>query len=193
MKKSILYITSALIFTAALLLSSWYFLDWIQIGRAAMNLAYSQISSRGMRLSYTDIAGVDGGFAVNNLSISGMVNIRFGSIIIRPKIFASIISLSGVCDIEFLDAQLQLGRSMKLGNGSVLLTYASPEILMENMRTTGELSLEGSMSINPQAMRITRASAKLTVPEELSPSLETLRSFLPLVQEGGVWYLRRNE
>ena len=193
MKKTVLYIFSGIIFLSCLILSSWYFLDWTQIGTAAMNAAYSQASSRGMRLSYTDIAGTDGGFAVNNLSMSGMVNIRFGTIIIRPKILASIISLSGVCDIEFRDAQLQLGRTMKLGSGAFLMTYAPPEIIMENMRSDGEISIDGSMSVNTQAMRITRASARLGVPEEISPALAAMKNFLPLVQEGGNWYLRRND
>ena len=193
MKKTVLYIFSGIIFLSCLAVSSWYFLDWTQIGTAAINYAYSQASSRGMRLSYTDMAGVEGGFAVNNLSMSGMVNIRFGTIIIRPKILTSIISLSGVCDIEFRDAQLQLGRTMKLGNGSCMLTLSPPEIIMENIRTAGELSVEGSVSFNPQAMRITRASARVVVPEELSPALEAMRNFLPLVHEGGNWYLRRND
>ena len=69
---------------------------------------------------------------------------------------------------------------------------ASPsEIELEDMRTNGDLSLNGSLSVNPSTQKIVHASARVNVPEALAQHMNMLRSFLPLVQEGGRWYLRR--
>ena len=46
------------------------------------------------------------------------------------------------------------------------------------------------MTIDVSAMRIGRAEAKLNIPETFQ-GMQFMRSMLPLVQEGGTWYLRR--
>ena len=53
------------------------------------------------------------------------------------------------------------------------------------------LSLDGYMTLDTSSMRIGRAEAKLTVPEAFSQNMNIVKNFLPVVEEGGTWYLRR--
>ena len=79
---------------------------------------------------------------------------------------------------------------MNFGDGGFLLT-AGREILLEELRTNGEFSLDGYMTVDTSAMKIGEADAKLSVPEAFSQNMSMIQNFLPLVQEGGTWYLRR--
>ncbi|MBQ7217602.1 MAG: hypothetical protein IJP54_01230 [Synergistaceae bacterium] len=59
-----------------------------------------------------------------------------------------------------------------------------------NQALNGEVSfIGGSVQLG---MRITCADARLNVPESFSQNMNMLQNFLPLVQEGNRWYLRRN-
>ena len=157
-----------------------------------MSLAYSRLSSSGMRMNYSDISGESDGFTVHNLALSGMANLRFSSVTLRPRIAASILSLAPVCDVSFRGGSVQLGMTINFGDGGVLVTAGRSEILLESLRTNGDFALNGWLAVNPQAMRITRADARLNVPESFSQNMSMLQNFLPLVQDGNRWYLRRN-
>lgn len=156
-----------------------------------MSVAHSQLESRGMRLNYSDVSAEDGGFTVHNLTLSGMVNISFSSITLKPQILSSVLTFAPVCDIAFRGGSIQLGQVMSFGDGGVLLT-AGREILLENLRTNGDFSVNGYMTIDTSTMRIGKADARLDVPESFAGNMGLLRNFLPVVQEGERWYLRRN-
>ena len=143
-----------------------------------------------MRLNYADISGEDGGFTVSSLKISGMVDVTLGSVTIKPDMTASILSLSPVCGITFKDCNIRLGQTMNFGSGGFLLTYGR-EVILEGLHTDGDFSLDGYMTVNTATMKIGRADALLEVPPEFSQNMSIVSSFLPLVQEGGKWYLRR--
>ncbi len=170
----------------------WFFLPWSETGKAVMSLAYSRLSASGMRMNYSDISGEPDGFTVHNLALNGMANFRFSSVTLRPRIAASILSLAPVCDVSFRGGTVQLGMSISFGDGGVLVTAGRSEVLLENLRTNGDFALNGWLAVNPQAMRITRADARLNVPESFSQNMGMLQNFLPLVQDGDRWYLRRN-
>lgn len=144
-------------------------------------------------MTISDITGTAGGFTVHNLALSGAVKISFSSVTVRPHILSSVLSLQPVSEITFEGGQVQLGQIINFGTGGTLLTVSlgAGEVLMENLHTSGPFAIAGYLSVNPQAMRIIRADARLSVPDEFAPSMNMLSSFLPLVQEGGRWYLRR--
>ncbi|MBQ7220457.1 MAG: hypothetical protein IJS28_05710 [Synergistaceae bacterium] len=192
MKRSLINTLKILLFIAGFGAAVWYFLPWAEIGRFAMSTASSRLSSRGMRIGWSDVSGEDEGFTVHNLTINGMANFTFSSVTLRPQILSSILSLSAVCDISFRGGNIQLGQVMNIGDGRVLLTAGREEVLLENLRTTGEFGISGYMSVNPSAMRIVRANARLNVPDSFAQNLGMLRNFLPLVQDGDTWYIRRN-
>ena len=192
MKRSLFKSVKILLFIVGFGVAVWYFLPWAEIGRFAMSTASGQLSSRGMRIGWSDVSGEQDGFTVHNLTLNGMANFTFNSVTLRPRILASILSFSAVCDISFRGGNVQLGQVMNFGDGGVLVTAGRSEVLMENLRTNGDFALNGYMTVNPSTMRIGRANARLNVPETFSQNLGMMRNFLPLVQEGDNWYIRRN-
>ena len=191
MKRLILNIIKILLLLTGFIYALWVFMPYREIGKLAMSAAHSQLEKRGMRLAYSDVAGEDDGFTVNNLALNGAVNLSFSSITIRPRILSSILSLGFVSNISFKGLNIQVGQVMNFGDGRVLLTAGLNGILLEQLRTNGDFAVNGYLTIDPARMRIGQAEARLNVPEEFSRNMEMLKNFLPLVQDGGRWYLRR--
>lgn len=190
MKRTLITITKTIIFMAGLICALYIFMPWREAGNFAVSTAHSILQHRGMRLNYSDVSGEDGGFTVHNVKLSGMANISLISVTVKPEIITSILSLAPVCRITFTGGNVRLGQTMNFGDGRFLLT-AGREILLEDMKTNGEFSLDGYMTIDTSAMRIGHADAKLSVPEEFSQNMNVMKNFLPIVEEGGIWYLRR--
>ena len=190
MKRTLIIIFKTILFTAGFISAIYIFFPWREAGNFAMSIAHSQLQRRGMRLNYSDVSGTEGGFSVDNLTLSGMSDISMSSITITPQIITSILSISPVCRITFKGASVRLGQTIRLGDGEFLLT-AGREILLEDMHTDGEFSLDGYMTVDTSSMKIGRAEAKLKVPETFAPNMNMLKNFLPLVQDNGTWYLRR--
>ena len=192
MKRTLTTTLKIILFTAGFISALWFFLPWRETGKAVMSLAHSRLSASGMRMNYSDISGESDGFTVHNLALNGMANFRFTSVTLRPRIAASILSFAPVCDVSFRGGSVQLGMSINFGDGHVLITAGRGEITCEDLRTNGDFALNGWLAVNPQAMRITRADARLNVPESFSQNMSMLQNFLPLVQDRDTWYLRRN-
>ena len=179
-----------ILFIVGFIAALYIFMPWREAGKLAVYVAHSRLQRLGMRLNYSDVVGTDGGFTVQNLTLSGMANITLSSVTIQPNIASSLLSIAPVCYITFKGAGVRLGQMMTFGDGSFLLT-AGREINLEDMQTNGEFSLRGDITIDPSSMRIVRANARLGLPEAFSQNIGILRNFLPLVQEGDSWYLRR--
>ena len=191
MKRLILNIIKIFLLITGFIYALWVFMPYREVGKLAMSLAHSQLEKRGMRLAYSDVTGEEDGFTVNNLALNGTVNLSFSSITIRPRILSSILSLGLVSNISFKGLNIQVGQVMNFGDGRVLLTAGLNGILLEQLRTNGDFAVNGYLTIDPARMKIGQAEARLNVPEEFARNMEMLKNFLPLVQEGGRWYLRR--
>ena len=191
MKRLVINIVKILLLLTGFLYALWVFMPYREMGKLAMSIAHSQLEKRGMRLAYSDVTGEKDGFTVNNLALNGAVNLSFSSITIRPRILSSILSLGLVSNISFKGLNIQVGQVMNFGDGGFLLTAGLGGILLEQLRTNGDFALNGYLSLDLAKMRIARAEARLNVPEEFEKNLETMKNFLPLVKEGGRWYLRR--
>ena len=191
MKRLVINIVKILLLLTGFLYALWVFMPYREMGKLAMSIAHSQLEKRGMRLAYSDVTGENDGFTVNNLALNGAVNLSFSSITIRPRILSSILSLGLVSNISFKGLNIQVGHVMNFGDGGFLLTAGLGGILLEQLRTNGDFALNGYLSLDLAKMRIARAEARLNVPEEFEKNLETMKNFLPLVKEGGRWYLRR--
>ena len=142
-------------------------------------------------MSYSDVSGEEGGFTVNNLTLNGMANISLASITIKPQLAKSVKSLAPVCDISFRGLSVQLGQVMNFGDGEFTLTAWPGEVELENLHTNGDFALNGYVTIDINAMKLGHTEARLDVPENFASNMGMLRNFLPLVQEGNQWYLRR--
>jgi len=192
MKKSLIKLIKILLFIAAFFFAVYIFLPWEQLGRFAMSMAHNRLERQGMRLNYTDINGEDGGFTVNNLILNGAVNIEMNSITIKPQLLTSVLSLAPVCEINFSGLGVKLGQNLNFGDGGFLLTAGLSEILLENLKTNGDFSLNGFLTLNLATMKLGRSEARLDVPENFAQNMSMLKNFLPIVQEGDRWHLRRN-
>lgn len=191
MKKTAINILRVILFVTGMISAMYIFFTWRDVAKFGMSIAYGQLNRMGMRMSYSDVSGEADGFTVNNLMLSGLTEISVSSVTIRPRLAASVLSLSPVCDISFRGASVRLGQRMNLGDGGFLLTLGRNEILLENLRTNGEFSLNGYLTVDRSNMKIGRADARIEVPEAFKSNMGMLRNFLPLTQEGNRWYLRR--
>lgn len=187
MKKTLTLTAKIIIFLIGFIFAVYHFTDWRSIGKFAVSAAHSRIEG----LSYSDLSGEADSFTVNNVTLNGIANITSSAITIRPRILSSILSLSAVCDIDFKGLSVRFGQSLNFGDGSVLITLTRNEILLENLRTNGEFALNGYMSIDTQNMNILKADTMISVPESFSANMGMLQRFMPLVQEGDRWYIRR--
>ena len=187
MKKYFIKIIKFLLFITAFLYAVYIFLPWDAVGRFAMSTAHNTLARRGIKITYTDITGEDDGFTVHTLGLSGPVNINAGSITIRPVFLGFSVAFSGLL--------VRLGQVLDFGDGGFFLTAGGGvlgEILLEDLHTNGDFSLDGYLSFNLAAMKIGRSQARLKVPESFAQNMSMLQNFLPLIQEGGHWYLRRD-
>ena len=191
MKKTLTKTIKILFFIIAFFFSFYYFLEWDALGKFIMSMAHPRLERIGIRMNYSDVTGEEGGFTVHNLTLSGMANISLSSVTIKPQIASSILSLAPVCEINFSDANVRLGLNLNFGDGGFLMTAGSNEILLENLRTNGEFALNGYLTVNLATMKLGRTEASLNVPENFAPNMNMIKNFLPLVQDGGTWYLRR--
>ena len=71
------------------------------------------------------------------------------------------------------------------------MTAGRGEVLLENLRTNGDFSLNGYLTVNTATMKLGRTEARLNVPDSFAQNMNMLKGFLPLVQDGDRWYLRR--
>ena len=180
-----------LLFIVCFFAAMYYFLEWKAVGNFAMSFAHSQLERQGMRMSYSDVSGEDGGFTINNMTLNGMANISLASITIKPQLAASVKNLAPVCNICFRGLSIQLGQVMNFGDGEFTLTAWPGEVELNNLRTNGDFALNGYVTIDLSAMKLGHTEAKLDVPENFASNMGMLRNFLPLVQDGKQWYLRR--
>ena len=190
MKRSLINAVKVCLFIGGVMCAMWYFMPWRELGKFAMSRASGQLSSRGMRIGWSDVSGEQDGFTVHNLTLNGMANFTFSSVTIRPRILSSVASLAPVCDITFKGGNVQLGQVMNFGDGGVIVT-AGREVLLENLRSNGDFGVRGWMALDPAGMRIIHADARLNVPDTFAQNLGMMKNFLPLEQEGNNWYLRR--
>ena len=147
---------------------------------------------QGMRLGFSGVDAVEGGFAVRDLSLGGLLNVSFQMLILRPQPLMSVLNLAPACEVEFQGGVVTMGQPLSLGDGSFLLTASPREVLLERLRTNGDFALQGFLTVDLNSMKIGRAEAALRVPASFEGNMGTLQNFLPLVREGnGNWFLRR--
>ena len=181
MKRSLINIFKILLFIIGFFYALYAFMEWQEVGRFAMSTAHSYLARQGMRVNYSDVSGVSDGFTVHNLTLSGMANVSFNSVTIRPRFLASVMNLAPTAEISFKGGSVQIGQIINFGDGGFTLIARPSEIMLDQLRTNGDTA----------NMRIGRANAKLNVPEEFLPNMEMMMNFLPLMRAGNQWFLSR--
>ena len=191
MKRTLAITAGILLFLSGFVVSVIIFVPYREAGKLAVTIAEKQLQKRGMRLKYSYVSGSEGGFTLHDAVLSGMAEISVSSVTFKPEIMRSILTVAPVCGIEFEGLSVRMGQTFRFGNGGLLLTLSGGEIVLENLHTDGEFSLNGWITADPVNMKIVHADAEMGMPEEFSRNIGILRNVLPLEQEGGRWYLRR--
>ncbi len=197
-----------LVFAAGALLAAWLFMPWQQVGEYALLQVARQIEAPAS-LGYTAVDGVSGGFVVKDLDVRGLmgtVNLSCKTLTITPDLVASALGLAPTCHIAFTGnslGEITILRkkipAVYIGDGGVTLSVGRREILLEGLRSNGDLAMNGVLALTPRADRIIAWSdltlnVKSEAFEKELPSLQQALG-LPLQQENpekpGRWVLRR--
>ena len=195
----------ALLFTAGLLSAGWFFMPWKQVGEVVLFSAAGRLP-KPVSLAYSTVESVRDGFVVNNLEVKnlmGMTDIFFNTVTIVPDAAASLMDMAPTCMVSFTGAvigdiavtPLKKMPGVSPGNGRLVASINRQGIFLDGLRSDGELSMNGSILVNPSEMKIIWADMAMDVKSEaFEENLSIVGSALnlPLHQEGrGRWLLRR--
>ena len=196
MKK--IYAFKALLFVAGLLVGGWFFMPWKQVGEAVLLSAANRLPGPG-GMAYSTVRSARGSFVVDNLEVKnlmGMLDLSFNTLTVEPDAVASLLSMSPTCRVAFTGAVVG-GRipGVTPGNGRVVVSFNAQGVFLDSLRSDGELSVGGSLLVNPSAGKVAWADVVMDVRSEaFEEALPVIASFtgLPLHRERpGRWTLRR--
>jgi len=133
-----------------------------------------------------------------------MVDVFCKTLTVIPDVAASILNMAPTCRVAFTGGALgeiavtplKKIPGVTVGDGQVRVSYNGLELLLENLRSDGELSMNGTLLLAPSSDRvIRRADMTLNIKSEpFEKELSSLQAAfgLPLQQASpGRWYLRR--
>lgn len=204
--KILKFFLSFFLFVAGVLLAAWFFMPWKQLGESVLLFAAQQVP---FRVAYASVRGVSGGFSVEDLEargLLGMADVSFRTLTVVPDVTSSLLNMALVCRFVFTGVALgdiavtprKKIPGVFLGNGRATLSLTAEEVLLEGLRSDGELALNGVLLLAPSGTPIIRrADVTLAVSsepfEKELPSLQMAFS-LPLRQEApGRWSFRRGK
>ena len=186
-----------LIFIIGTLISLWLLMPWGAIGEYGVLSMERIASSRGFNIQHSSVSG---SWIGPTIRINGFTSrMAFGggefrTLSLSPSIIQSFIQLSPVISVSFTGGTLSLpgGNDADMGSGTVEISLRNGILLLNNLKSTGELSLDGNIAIDINGARIETADLMIRSPERIETSLNSMRAILPLIQESnGQWRLRR--
>lgn len=204
--KIIKYFLKAFVFIAGFLAAVWFFMPWKQVGEYALLVAAGRMKAPAA-LSYSSVKNVSGGFMVEDLNargLMGIVGVSCKTLTVVPDILASLLNLAPTCRFAFTGNALseipvtpfKKISGIYIGDGRVDISVGRQAVLLDGLRSNGDLSLNGAMALTPAAAQIIGwADVLMGVKSEaFEKELPILQQALgmPLQQEGpGRWALRR--
>ncbi|MDR1741298.1 MAG: hypothetical protein LBR38_05555 [Synergistaceae bacterium] len=198
--RTIKIILKGLLFLAGVCAAAWFFMPWRQIGESVIIRA-----SKTATVSYSSVKDASGGFEVRGLKLqrlAGMADVSCESLTVRLDPTASLLSLAPTFHLSFTGAAVgdisMLAKKMpgvSFGDGRAEVSVGLGGILIDGIRSNGDLSLSGLMLLNMGAPRpIVRAEVSMNVKDEAfeTDTLSNLGKMLPITQESpGHWVMRR--
>ena len=73
MKKTLKIFFKIVLFIAAFGVALWVFIPWREVGTAAFSIGAGMLEKQGVRLNFSGVDAVDGGFTVRDLSLAGVI------------------------------------------------------------------------------------------------------------------------
>lgn len=187
------------IFAIALVCSLWVFAPWGKIGEYVVLSAEQRAAASGINVRHSSVAGSWSGPTINVNDFSAKVMFGGGSfktITVSPAITDSVMSFSPVIYVSFTGGEVSMpgGAAASLGSGSFELSTSGGLIMISNLRSSGELILDGYVVIDPASAKIDNADMKIKAPDSLKQALSSMKAFLPLSEEqDGSWKLKREK
>ena len=186
-----------ILFLLAFAAAAWFFMPWREVGEYVM---------RSSGVAYSSVKNIGGGFSVENLKahrLNGMADLSFRTLTVMPDALSSALSFSFLCRLSFTDGAigeisvtpLKKIQGIGFGDGRLTMSVRGGHVVLEGMRSNGDLSVNGDLFIDTSAEKMIQ-SAALTLNVKSEPFekevLPLLQNILPLEQEGqGRWVLRR--
>ena len=189
----------AFIFILGVLISLWVLMPWGKIGEYAVLSAERTASSRGFDARHTSVSGSWRGptIKINDFTAKMVFGGgEFRTLSISPSFIQSIIQFSPVAIVSFTGGRLLLpgGNSADLGSGKVEVSVSRGTLLLKNLKSVGELSIDGHVAIDINGQKIDNADLVMKSPERIESTLSAMSLLLPLTQESaGQWRLRREK
>jgi hypothetical protein len=204
--KTIKILLKMLLFLVGFLVSVWIFMPWKQVGEVVLLAAMRQLETPAS-ITWAAVSNAPGGFVVEGLDarkLMGMVDVSFSTLTVVPDLIASSLAMSPTFQIAFTGntvgeiavTPLKKIPGIELGDGSLTVSLNSQGILMDKIRSDGEMSMRGLLALSPSAERLIRwADVTLDIKsepfEKELPSLQ-MSLGLPVQQDApGRWFLRR--
>ena len=204
MKKILKFFLKGLLFIAGFAVAAWIFMPWKQVGEGALLWGSARLQAPSS-LTYSTVKGTSGGFVIEDLKamrVNGLADITFRTLSVRPSLLATLANMAPTCRISFTGnaigeiavTPLKKIPGIAVGNGRFSVSAGRKEILLDDLRSDGDLAMNGALLLDLAAERPIRwADVALNVKSEaFEKELPALQNFLPLQQEApGRWYLRR--
>ena len=204
--KAISIFLKTLLFLVGVLMAVWIFLPWKQVGEYALAAAGRRLETPAS-ITWGTVNNVPGGFVIEDLKaqrLMGMGDVSFRTVTVVPDLMASLLGMSPTCQISFTDntvseiavTPLKKIPGVALGNGSFIVSFSDQGILLDEVRSDGEIAMRGSLLLSPSSERLIGwAEVALDIKsepfEKELPSLQ-MSLGLPLQQDApGRWFLRR--
>ena len=204
--KAISIFLKTLLFLVGVLMAVWIFLPWKQVGEYALVAAGRRLETPAS-ITWAAVNNVPGGFVIEDLKaqkLMGMGDVSFRTVTVVPDMMPSLLRMSPTCRISFTDntvseiavTPLKKIPGVALGNGSFTVSFSDQGILLDEVRSDGEIAMRGSLLLSPSSERLIGwAEVALDIKsepfEKELPSLQ-MSLGLPLQQDApGRWFLRR--
>ena len=204
--KAISIFLKTLLFLVGVLMAVWIFLPWKQVGEYALAAAGRRLETPAS-ITWAAVSNVPGGFVIEDLKaqrLMGMGDVSFRTVTVVPDLMASLLRMSPTCQISFTGntvgeiavTPLKKIPGVALGNGSFIVSFSDQGILLDDVRSDGEIAMRGSLLLSPSSERLIGwAEVALDIKsepfEKELPSLQ-MSLGLPLQQDApGRWFLRR--
>jgi hypothetical protein len=202
--KTLKFLLKGLLFVAGIGVAAWVFMPWKQVGEGVLLLASKRLNILSSS-SYASVGGVPGGFVVEDWEARGLmgkVDLSFRTLTIVPDIVASLMNMAPTCRVAFTGSALgeiavtplKKIPGVTLGNGRLVVSLNRQGVLLEGLRSDGDLSMNGSLLVAPSASPPIRwADVAINVKSEpFEKEMSSLQMLLPLEQDApGRWFLRR--
>lgn len=188
-----------IIFLVGAVLALWFFMPWGRIGEYVLLSAEKEASVKGFTVQHSSVTGSWRGPAIDVKELVARMALgggAFKTLSVSPSIVASAARFSPVISVSFTGGEVFLpgGLVASLGSGSLELSISNGMVLVEKIKSDGELLLDGFMAIDLANAKIDHSDLNIKFPENLKTAFSSMKNFLPLVEEAnGTWKLKREK